>query len=170
MRLLELARRTLVISALGLWLGGFTVYTAFVIPIGHRHFPGRQFGFVTAKVTTVLAILSAAAVLLAAVDLATTWRRLPRAMRWAGLATGAAILGALAGSVVVHAKLDALLNVKDRLITDPGAFEPLHERYELLATTQWALGLLYLGGLLSAWRKLDRSASADGPLPVIRDS
>lgn len=156
MRLLELARRILVISAFGLWLGGFTVYTAFVIPIGHRHFPGRQFGFVTAEVTTVLAVLSAAALLLAAVDLATTWRRLPRAMRWAGLATGAAILGALAGGVVVHARLDALLNVEARRITDPGAFEPLHERYELLATTQWALGLLYLGGLLSTWRKLDR--------------
>jgi hypothetical protein len=167
MKLLELARRILVISAFGLWLGGFTVYTAFVIPIGHRHFPGRQFGFVTAEVTAVLAVLSAAALLVAALDLATTWKRLPSGLRWAGLATGTAILSALAGSVLVHAKLDALLNVETRKILDPAAFEPLHERYELLATTQWSLGLVYLGGLLSAWRKLDRDhpAPAGAPLP-----
>jgi len=99
---------------------------------------------------------------LAAADLATTWKRLPRAMRWAGVATGAAILGVLAGSVHVHSRLDSLLNVETRQITDPASFEPLHERYELLATTQWALGLLYLGGLLSAWRTLDRDR-ADRP-------
>ena len=155
MKLLELAKRFVLISAFGLWLGGFTVYTAFVIPIGHRHFPDRQFGFLTGEVTTVLGILSAAATMLALVNMALDWTRLEAGGRWASLATLLLLLGALLSVFIVHAKLDALLDYHARRISDPALFEPLHERYELFATIQWAAGLLHLGCLLAGWRRVD---------------
>jgi hypothetical protein len=160
MKFLDLARRFVVVSAFGLWLGGFTVYTAFVIPLGHRHFPGRAFGFLTADVTRVLGVLSGAAVVAGAISLAVDWKRLPRGYRWAAAATALALLAALAGAAGIHASLDALLDPGTRHIADLARFEPLHERYELIATIQWGLGLIYLGIQLAAWRRLDRDASA----------
>src|SRR5437764_12169532 len=48
----EIARRFLVILALGFWLGGFTFYAGVVIHIGHRVFgSARETGFLTQQVT-----------------------------------------------------------------------------------------------------------------------
>lgn len=157
MKHLELARRFVLISALALWLGGFTVYTAFVIPIGHRHFPARPFGFVTGEVTRSLGILSAVAIVLASVNTAVDWRRVQGRWRWATVATLGLLAGGWAATFLVHAKLDALLDYAAHRITDAAAFETLHERYELFATIQWAAGLLYTGCLLAGWRLMDRN-------------
>ena len=163
MKVLELARRFVVIAALGLWLGGFTVYTAFVIRIGHRQIPGGRFGFVTGEVTSVLDILGAVAAGVAILHLALGWRRLGRGGRWAALATALTLTGALVGDVLTHAQLDGLLNYQARTISDPGRFETLHERYELFATVAWAAGLLHLFSLLSGWRAVDRASGSGGP-------
>lgn len=156
MKLLEWARRFLLVCSLGLWLGAFALYTSAVISIGHRHFPGRQFGFVTGEVTVVLQGVSAAAILLSAANLAIDWRRLPGAYRWAFGTVGIAMAVLLLGCVVVHAKLDTLLNYDTRQIRDQTLFDPLHERYELVASLQWGCGLLYLGILVASWRRLDQ--------------
>ncbi len=151
------ARRFALFCALGLWLGGFAVYTGVVIRIGHRHFPDRQFGFVTGEVTSILDALSAVAIVLAGVDVAFDWKRRPRGFRWGAAILGVALLLTLAGSVVTHSKLDALLDYPARRIRDRALFEPLHERYELFASLQWGFGMLFAGMMLAAWRKLDGS-------------
>jgi hypothetical protein len=149
------ARRFVLLCALGLWLGGFAVYTGIVIRIGHRHFPDRQFGFVTGEVTAILDMLSAAAIVFAGVNVALDWKRLSRGFRWAVALTGVAMLLTLAGSVGIHSKLDALLDYPARHIRDRALFEPLHERYELFASLQWGFGVLFMGIALAAWGKLD---------------
>jgi hypothetical protein len=156
MKVLDFIRRFVQVSALGLWLGGFAVYTSAVISIGHRHFPGRSFGFVTAEVTSVLQILSLVAIALCAISLACEWRHLPIGYRWAFASVGLVMLGLLAGSYLVHATLDAVLDADARQIRDPERFDPLHERYELVASLHWGFGLLYLGILIASWRRLDR--------------
>ena len=155
MKLLEFAKRFVLMAAFGLWLGGFTFYTAFVIPIGHRHFPGRQFGFLTGEVTAVLGYLSAAAIVLTLINLAMEWRRIPGGWRWASVGTAMVLLGTLVAIFLVHAKLDAVLDYHAHRIIDTNPFEPLHERYELLATIQWGAGLLHLGCLWGGWRRVD---------------
>jgi len=158
-----LARRFTLICALALWLGGFAFYTAVVIRIGHQHFPDRQFGFVTGEVTSILDAMSAVAIVLAGVNVALDWRGLPRGFRWAAAGTAAALLLTLAGSVLIHSRLDAVLDYPARRIRDQALFEPLHERYELFASLQWGFGLLYVGIVLAAWRRLDRSSAQAHP-------
>ena len=135
-----------------------------MIRVGHRHFPDRQFGFVTGEVTSTLDALSAAAILLAGANVALDWKRLPRGFRWAAAVTGAGLLLTLAGSMGMHSKLDALLDYPARRIRDRALFEPLHERYELFASFQWGFGMVLVGILLAAWRKLD-GGPAEGPRP-----
>jgi len=163
---MDLVRRSFVILAFGLWLGGFTFYTGFVIPIGHRQFPDRQFGFVTKEVTSVLGGLAGMALLAAAVNVAIDWRRLSRGWRRMFVGAGAVLFGGLIAALVIHAKLDALLDDATRRISDPSRFMSLHERYELVATIQWAAGLLHLCCYLAVWRGMDRKAPAGaGDLP-----
>lgn len=152
---LKLAQRYLTVAALGLWLGGFTLYTAFVIRIGHRLVGGGRFGFVTAQVTSILDILAAIAVVAVTVNLIVSRHVLTGGLKWASLASWAVLVGGAIAAFVLHAKLDALLDVQAREISDPVRFRALHERYELAATIQWATGLLYLGCALATWRRQD---------------
>jgi hypothetical protein len=160
MSVLELLRRFVVVAALGLWLGGFTVYTAFVIRIGHRQIPGGRFGFVTGEVTSVLDILGAIAAGVAILNLVLGWRHLGRGVRWTALATTVALSGALAADVLTHAQLNRVLDYQTHAISDFGRFETLHERYELFATIAWGAGLLHLLSLLAGWRAVDRAGSS----------
>jgi hypothetical protein len=155
MNFLELARRFVVISAFGLWLGGFTVYTAFVIRLGHRRFPDRQFGFLTGEVTSVLGVLAAVAAAVACINLAIEWKRLSGGLKWTTVAAVGVLLITLGASFMIHSKLDGLLDYKAQKIADQSVFQPWHERYELAASLQWAAGLFYLGCQLTGWRRAD---------------
>ena len=155
MAALKLAQRYLTIAALGLWLGGFTLYTAVVIRIGHRLVGGGRFGFVTAQVTSALDVLAAIAVVAVIVNLIASRRALTGGLKWTSLATAAVLAGGAVAAFVLHGRLDALLDVQAREISDPTRFRALHERYEMAATVQWAAGLLHLWCALAAWRRQD---------------
>jgi len=158
---LGLAWRFVVVLSLALWLGGFTVYTAVVIRVGHRHFPGGRFGFVTAEVAAALDLLAAVAALAVSINLALLWKRLDGRLKWSTVATGVSLLLALAAVFVLHAKLDGVLDVQAREIRDAARFGTLHEAYEMAATLFWGAGLLHLFCLLAAWRRLDRAQGPD---------
>ena len=155
--LLRLASRFVSICALGLWLGGFTVYTAFIIPIGHRQVGSGRFGFVTGQVTTVLNVLAGVAALALLVNLFTERGAIGGRLRWVLIGTWITIVATLLVLVVLHAKLDGLLDYKSREISNQDRFQSLHERYELFATVQWAAGLLHLWCLLVRWRRTDQT-------------
>ena len=154
----RLASRFVSICALGLWLGGFTVYTAFIIPIGHRQLSSGRFGFVTGQVTTVLNVLSAVAALALLINLFLERGQIGGRLRWALIGTWITIVAAVLVLVVLHTKLDGLLDYKSREVSSPDRFHSLHERYELFATLQWAAGLFHLGFLLVGWRRSDQAA------------
>lgn len=160
MSALRLAHRFLVVSALGLWLGGFTVYAAFVIRIGHRLVPGGRFGFVTAQVTSVLDVLAGIAAAAVTINLVASRRVLSGGLRWASLAAWIVLVAGLLAAFILHARLDALLAFKTREISDPTRFQTLHEAYEMAATIQWGAGLVALWCALTGWRRVDAAVGA----------
>lgn len=166
MTIFRLASRFLVISALGLWLGGFTVYSAFVIRIGHRLVPGARFGFVTAQVTSVLDILAAIAAAAVTVNLVANRRVLTGGLKWIAPAGWVLLVASLVAAFVLHARLDTLLDFTTREINDPTRFQTLHEAYEMTATIQWAAGLLALWCALAAWRREDCAVASVSQPPT----
>src|SRR5438067_11181166 len=87
--------RFLVVAALMFWQGGFTFYSAVVVPLGQDIFGKRQ-GFLTREVTDYLNLAGAIALLLLAWDVAAVsdrpFRRLLRWLCWAVMAVGLAVL------------------------------------------------------------------------------
>lgn len=152
-------RRFTVLAALGLWLGGFALYTAVVIPAAHRHQGGGSFGFVTGEVTAALNLVGAVTIPLLLVNLVAdrrspgAWPRRVAGGTWLLLAVTLVVL------YVLHARLDAVLDPKaHRILATRERFDALHERYELFATIQWGAGLIHLGCLLVLWRRTDAAA------------
>ncbi len=160
MKILELARRFVLVSAFGLWLGGFAFYTGIVIRAGHRHFSDRSFGFLTAEVTRSLEGCSLAAILLAALDLALSWKRRSRGQRLAALGVLVALAAGFAWTMAVRGALVGVLDPGAHRILDRERFLPLHERYELASSLEWGMGLIYVALLLAAWRRTDAEPGA----------
>jgi hypothetical protein len=166
MGFLKVSLRALVIAALGLWLGGFTLYTAFVIRIGHRLVPGGRFGFVTAQVTSVLDVMAALAAVAVTLNLISTRGALAGGLKWTSIAAGLLLLATVPATFSLHAQLMALLDLKKHDISDPARFRTLHERYEMAATVQWGLGLLNVWLALAGWRRQDSPPPGPAPSPA----
>lgn len=149
-----LLRRFLVLAVLFFWQGGFTFYSAAVVPAGQQVLGHLRQGFVTRQVTVYLNLAGAAALAvlvwdqLAARDPA-AWRRRTRWFLWA------AMIASLAALFALHGWMDELLRTKGRLILDREAFRPRHRLYLWISTVQWACGLLYLFFTIMAWRSED---------------
>ncbi|HXJ57130.1 MAG TPA: hypothetical protein VNU68_10730 [Verrucomicrobiae bacterium] len=158
----ELARRFLVILALGFWLGGFTFYAAVVIHTGHRVFGSvLETGFLTQRVTGWLNLsgLVALAILL--------WNAVASSVgstassRWRNSAlwlTLALMLGIEAALFLIHPNLDKTLDTSAHRILARSQFHRLHLVYMNLSTVQWAAGLLHTLLILRIWRSADRTA------------
>jgi hypothetical protein len=151
-------RRFLVASGLGLWLGGFTFYSAVVIHIAAEILGDhRPVGFITQDVSNWLNLIGAVvlAILLwnmAAIwPTATRWCRTGLTVTWLSMAIG---LGAL---VVVHHALDAVLNADSQEIVDYRRFIWLHRFYLAISTGQWGAGLLHV------WCLVVPAADPSGP-------
>jgi hypothetical protein len=150
---LTIIRRFLVVAALMFWQGGFTFYASVVVPLGQEVF-GMEQGFLTQRVTNYLNLAGAVALALLAVDAAgervgrRRWR-----LRWMAWCVMAASLVAL---VLLHARLDALLEADNLRILDRHAFRPGHRLYLWISTIQWAAMLAYLALTLSIWLAADR--------------
>jgi hypothetical protein len=161
--MLTLSRRVLVLAGLLFWQGGFTFYSAVVVPVGRDVLGShtRQ-GFVTRRVTDYLNLAGALALPVLAWDAAACRGRsaLRRRVRWAAWAGMALTLGALAW---MHPRLDALLDPSTFHVLDPEAFRVWHRCYLVTSTAQWACALAYGLLMVLAWREQDR---ADGLAPT----
>lgn len=124
--------------ALAVWLGGFTFYSAAVVPILHDEFGSLGGSAVTRRATDVLNLVGLAAVGLWWADLA--------ADRWADVRVGRLRPAALIGSTAGLAVLFVLHHLMDRRLDTVGlrGFYPWHRAYLILSTATWAanLGLL----------------------------
>jgi hypothetical protein len=153
-------RRFLVLAALFFWQGGFTFYTAVVVPVGTEVLHGaRRQGFITRQVTRYLNWTGTLALVPLAWDVAggsdrSAWRRRLRALCWLGLLLAQAALFPL------HAYLDSLLQPRGGIVLDLEAFHPAHRLYLWVSTFQWGCGVAFLLLTLLAWRAEDRHCPA----------
>jgi hypothetical protein len=156
-------RRFLVVFALMVWLGGFTVYGAVVVPIGRNVLgPHSQQTIITRQVTNYLNLIGGVALLPLLWETAagrdpSTRRRRRRWAAWGGLALTLVLLAGL------HVYLDQLLGGAESTdAADHDAFGLAHRAYLIVGTVQWVCGLLYLGLSLSGWRAEDGDVKGAG--------
>jgi len=151
-----LLRRFLALAALIFWVGGFTFYAAVVVPVG-REVLGSDLeqGIITRQVSHYLNIACGCALALFLWELAADGdrkvpRRLGRWLLWLGMA------GALVILVVLHPRLDQLLDVDEHRLLDRRLFRSRHRFYLWTSTVQWGLGVAYLALSIWSWRCVDR--------------
>jgi hypothetical protein len=134
-------RRMLAVVVWSLWWGGLTFYAGVVVPLGTRQLGSVDQGFITQQVTHVLNGLAAASLLVSARGvwrLGTRWER----TAWLSAAISLACL------VIVHGRLDALLDTTQHIVHDESRFYRLHQLYLWLTVVQWLAGLGLLRGLV----------------------
>jgi hypothetical protein len=151
--------RTLVLRflcwlTLTVWVGGFTFYSAVVIPILHDSLGSLDTGLITQRVTDAI---NAAGIAALAVWWPAAWiERSVGSLRVRGARVW--LLGMTSALLVV---LIALHRVMDRRLAD-GSFEhfyPLHRAYLIASTAQWLANLGIVAVTLVLWR--------DRPVPAV---
>jgi len=144
--------RFLCLVSLSVWVGGFTFYSAVVIPVLHESLGSLETGYVTQRVTDYL---NAAGVLAVALWWLSAWADRPAV---SGLA-GRARLGLLAATTLLLAGLIALHRVMDGRLESGGLrdFYPLHRAYLVASTAQWFVNL----GLIAVVLILRRDSPAE---------
>lgn len=136
--------RAFTLIAVALWFGGFTCYTAFVLRIGNDVVGGLDQGYITQRVTDVLNVLAGVMVAAVLIDLATQWRRFSRRCRALGGFAFMLMLVSLIASIILHDKLDAMLDPATLAQPRRSKFMPVHSRYALASTFLWCGSLIYL--------------------------
>lgn len=142
-----LALRWLALASLSVWFGGFTFYSAIVIPVLHDAIGGLESGSITGEVTNSLNAIGVGAVAawwwLVAVERSVGERRARRARVVVLAATTAVLLGLIALHPVMDARLEtgSLRN-----------FYRLHKLYLIASTVQWVLNLALPAVSLRVWR------------------
>ena len=147
MRIWTAALRCLSLLALAIWLGGFTFYSAVVIPILHDELGSQETGYVTQRVTDTLNSIGVAALLVA-----WTWTAFDS--RASDARRFRLRLGLLATSSAILIFQIALHRVMDRHLDREGlrGFYPLHRVYLLASTLQWLINAALLPHVASVRR------------------
>lgn len=132
------ALRWLSLTALAVWLGGFTFYAGVVIPLLHDEFDPIQVAPVTRQATDTLNLIGAVALALCWLDWGLNPARSGRGHRREGLLL-ALDVALLLGLVAVHRVLDQKLDASSF-----SGFYPWHRLYLQLSTAQWFVNLALL--------------------------
>lgn len=154
MRLLLL--RFLYQLAFAIWLGGFTFYSAVVIPVLHEELGRFDTGLVTQQVTRALNTTGCVAVFLGWMA---AWAERSNECRWISRVR----LGLLAATTILLLALLSLHPIMDARLASGSlrGFYPLHRIYLNLSTSQWVVNL----GLLAVACRHGRGEVAARPLP-----
>jgi hypothetical protein len=134
--------------SLMIWVGGFTFYSAAVIPILHKATPSLEAGRITQRVTDRLNLVGGATVLVWLILIDVERRIGPTRVRKVR-----ALL--LFTTVVLLASLARLHALMDERIADNqmGGFYPWHRAYLIVSTVQWFVNLGLLGLSLRIWEE-----------------
>jgi hypothetical protein len=152
-----LIRRLAVLFTLMLWQGGFTFYSAVVVPVGAEVLGShRAQGMITRTVTNYLHGAGIVGLAMWCWDAAAERAFWPR-VRWGLLALLAVTLGM---QFWLHFRLDSHVDLETHSIIDPPQFRVLHQWYLIVSTVQWAAALLLAALTVAAWRKADTAAHA----------
>jgi len=155
-----LLRRFVVLCAVGLWLGGLTFYTLRVIPAAHQVVGSHtRVGFITRRATTDLNLIGAAALVLLLGNGLLSWRRAGPWTRGLGAASWAVSAAGLVWLFLLHAQLEAMLDIPARQVREGMAFHGPHETYLVATAIVWSAGLVQTVVCLAAWRREDALSS-----------
>jgi hypothetical protein len=146
---LEFLLRYLALVSMTFWLGGFTFYSAFVIPILHDMLGGYESGLVTGQVTNPLNVVGMATVVI--------WWSLVVRERSAGGWAAKIRLGLMMATTAILAGLVTLHPVMDARLASGSSpeFRRLHFLYLNASTAQWGLNLGLIATTLLIWRDVD---------------
>lgn len=152
---MRILRRLLLLLALMVWQGGFMFYGAIVVPVGSEVLGShREQGFVTRSVTNYLNVAGAVCLAVWCWDVVTErgaglgWQRL----RWVGWVLLVILLGV---RVLLHLRLDELLDVETFSILDRPRFHLLHQGYLIVSTLQWGVAVVMTALTIRTWRDAD---------------
>lgn len=127
------------------WFGGFTFYTAIVVPIGTDVLgSSRTQGFVTQQVTDKLNLIGGPTILMMMIDLIIFRRTRSRKLNTWSAMTLAGIGFLWCVLMVVHPMLDAMLQPEHEHVLDDAKFYSLHRVYLWTSTIQWLLCWVWL--------------------------
>jgi hypothetical protein len=158
---MRIARRFLMICALGLWLGGLTFYTLVALRASHQIVRDHtKVGFVTQKATAKLNAIGTAALALMLWNGAASWKSARPWMRGGLAASWIVAAWTHVWVLVLHARLDGMLDFQARRVQEGSPFHAPHELYQLVTGFEWGAGLVYLLVALMAWRQEDAATSA----------
>lgn len=157
---MQLLRRFVLLVSLIFWQGGFMFYGGVVVPVGsHVLGSDTQQGFITQAVTNYLNLAGIVCLLVWCLDYCCDRQRGVSKLEWFSLLLMFALQIVL---VVVHLKMDQLLDGKTTSVIDPRQFGTFHKIYIGSSSLQWMIGLFML---LLALRRWCRSPGATTPEP-----
>jgi len=142
------------LALFAVWFGGFTFYTAIVVPIGTDVLgSSRTQGFVTQQVTNQLNFVGGFAIFFQLLDLVCFRRDRSRKLNIGLTVTIVGIASLWIVLLVVHPMLDAMLEPEHQHVADESNFYQMHRVYLWASTVQWlfcwAWLVLFLMGLNS---------------------
>jgi len=150
-------RRMLMILSIMFWQGGFMFYGGVVVPVGGSVLESdTQQGFITQSVTNYLNLAGAACLLIWVSNL---WYDRKSGvlkiewMLWCFTAVSLAVL------VVVHSRMDQILNQDSTTILNPKAFDLYHKIYIGTSSLQWAAMLCLLLFAMIRWKQQDHGSN-----------
>lgn len=158
--------RVLLLFSFALFWGGLTFYTGFVVRISHDVLSDpMDGGLITQRVTVLLQDLGVVTVGFMGLN---SWQVRQQASRFGNvlLIVTAILALSLLGLFLVHAQLDAVIDVANNDIIDPDQFDTGHRRYNQLTTVEWIASLVYLVVTVIAWRTVDRQPCPDQESPA----
>ena len=137
-------RLFVLVVAVAFSFGGFSFYAGVVVPIGGDVFDVTAQGFVTRKVTHVINVASGLTLVTFVWDGIAV--RGQRRRRENSLVAGLIVLlgACLTILVVLHPRLDILLNDQDFSVSEPERFYRLHQVYLWISTIQWSATLVMI--------------------------
>jgi len=144
--------RLATVLTMALWWGGLTFYALFVVPTGVDVLGGEtEQGFITQRVSNVINLCGMVALAVLLANAAVNWRLIGRFAKLALAATWLVMAGAQLVLLLVHPRLDTLLDMDSHSIVEPSSFHRLHEFYLSVTTVQWSAGLLHLVAAVAIW-------------------
>ena len=143
----EKIRFMILFLALAFSFGGFTFYSAVVIPTGTEVFSATEQGFVTRSVTLFINLAHAVTLVILIWDGIAI--RSQRSRRGNGIFVSLLVVFAicLVVLVVLHPRLDGMLDREDMVVIRPRSFYLWHRAYLWTSTVQWLATLGMIGQL-----------------------
>jgi len=143
--------RWLALVTLAVWFGGFTFYSAVVIPVLHEVMGQVETGSVTRQITDAINLNGAVA-------LGLWWALVVAEGRSGGVGWAHARTALLAVTTMILVGLFGLHRVMDGRLDagESGGFRRLHQAYLIASTAQWFVNLALLAVSLRVWQGATR--------------